>query len=127
MDTEREIILKNWRRKREAHLKSEAERKELDEISAEMEAENAIEKHMTPENFCYWLKGWFELNQTIDHRKGATPETMEMIKNHLDLVFNKVDPRYRKKESDPMEGRVIEWRPELTVEGENNPSVQLNC
>lgn len=73
---------------------------------------------MTPENFCYWLNGWFELNQTIDHRKGATPETMEMIKNHLDLVFNKVIPE---------ETRVIEWHPELTVEGENNPSIQLNC
>jgi len=42
---------------------------------------------MTPENFCYWLQGWFELNQTIDHREGATQETLEMIKRHLDLVF----------------------------------------
>ncbi len=44
---------------------------------------------MTPENFCYWLQGWFELNQTIDHRDGATKETMEMISTHLALVFEK--------------------------------------
>lgn len=42
---------------------------------------------MTPEAFCYWLQGWFELNSTIDHRKGATPETLEMIKKHLQSVF----------------------------------------
>lgn len=47
---------------------------------------------MTPENFCYWLQGWFELNQTIDHRDGATPETIDMIRDHLTLVFDKVTP-----------------------------------
>lgn len=45
---------------------------------------------MSPENFCYWLQGWFELNTTIDHRSGATKETLEMMKSHLDLVFNNV-------------------------------------
>lgn len=47
---------------------------------------------MTPENFCYWLQGWFELNQTIDHRNGATPETLQVMQDHLALVFNKVTP-----------------------------------
>jgi hypothetical protein len=42
---------------------------------------------MTPQNFCYWLQGWFELNRTVDHRDGATPETMKMIEEHLALVF----------------------------------------
>ena len=47
---------------------------------------------MTPENFCYWLRGWFELNKTIDHREGATPETLKMIEDHLAEVFKaKVD------------------------------------
>ena len=47
---------------------------------------------MTPENFVYWLQGWFELNDTIDHREGATPETLEAIRNHLNLVLNKKTP-----------------------------------
>lgn len=48
---------------------------------------------MTSRDFCYWLQGWFELNETIDHREGATPETMAMIKNHLTLVFkHEIDP-----------------------------------
>ena len=38
--------------------------------------------------------GWYELKETIDHREGATPETMEMIKRHLDLVFkHDLDPK----------------------------------
>lgn len=48
---------------------------------------------MKSENFCYWLKGWFELNRTIDHREGATKETLEMIERHLDMVFkHEIDP-----------------------------------
>jgi hypothetical protein len=48
---------------------------------------------MTSRDFAYWLQGWFELNETIDHREGATPETMEMIKKHLSLVFiHEIDP-----------------------------------
>lgn len=42
---------------------------------------------MKASEFCYWLQGWFELNETIDHRGGAAPETLEMIKRHLGMVF----------------------------------------
>lgn len=52
---------------------------------------------MTPENFCYWLQGWFELNETIDHREGATVETIDIIKNHLALVFAHSDLQYGDK------------------------------
>lgn len=46
---------------------------------------------MTPENFCYWLQGWFELNdvQGLDKRE-ASIETVDVIKEHLALVFTKV-------------------------------------
>lgn len=47
---------------------------------------------MTPEQFCYWLQGYFELKKTIDHRDGATPETMKVIEDHLKLVLTKVTP-----------------------------------
>jgi hypothetical protein len=47
---------------------------------------------MTSEQFCYWLQGYFELKQTIDHRDGATPETMKVIEEHLQTVFEKVTP-----------------------------------
>lgn len=38
---------------------------------------------MTPENFCYWLQGMFELCDP----KQLTPEQMKMIKDHLGYVF----------------------------------------
>lgn len=43
---------------------------------------------MTPENFCYWLKGWFELNDSQGFDKFAPSiECVDTIKAHLDLVF----------------------------------------
>lgn len=41
---------------------------------------------MTPEIFCYWLQGLFELTdiQTLDARQVA------LIREHLNLVFGKV-------------------------------------
>lgn len=49
---------------------------------------------MNYETFCYWLQGWFELNKTIDHREGASKETLKVIEDHLALVFSKVTPIY---------------------------------
>lgn len=43
---------------------------------------------MTPENFCYWLQGLFEVGKP----KVLTEEQVEEIRNHLALVFHKVTP-----------------------------------
>lgn len=47
---------------------------------------------MTPEQFCYWLRGFSELNP-----EGATPspEQWRVIENHLTLVFKKETPDLR--------------------------------
>jgi len=50
---------------------------------------------MSSRDFCYWLQGWFELNATIDHRAGASAETLDVIRNHLSLVFiHEIDPQH---------------------------------
>ncbi|MDX1471902.1 MAG: hypothetical protein R3213_10430 [Flavobacteriaceae bacterium] len=41
---------------------------------------------MSPESFCYWLNGLFELSDVQE----LTPKQVEIIKEHLALVFNKV-------------------------------------
>ena len=43
---------------------------------------------MTPRDFCYWLQGFFEINNpmTID------PIELDIIKDHLKLVFRKETP-----------------------------------
>lgn len=43
---------------------------------------------MTPENFVYWLQGVFELTTT----KQLSETQTQIIKDHLQLVFNKVTP-----------------------------------
>lgn len=50
---------------------------------------------MSPESFCYWLNGYFEINSASDSKdapKSLTPTQVVQIKNHLDLVFNKITP-----------------------------------
>ena len=39
-----------------------------------------------PQSFCYWLQGFFELQEP----EAITSEQLEIIKSHLDLVFEKV-------------------------------------
>lgn len=42
---------------------------------------------MTPENFCFWLQGYFEIDGT---EEGLNKTQAEVIREHLQLVFNKV-------------------------------------
>jgi hypothetical protein len=46
---------------------------------------------MTPEQFVYWLHGYFELTEPIDNsgQFSLTPEQVTIIKQHLDKVFNR--------------------------------------
>jgi hypothetical protein len=44
---------------------------------------------MTPENFCYWLNGFFELT---GQDKELFPRQYDIIRDHLSLVFNKLTP-----------------------------------
>lgn len=45
------------------------------------------------ENFCYWLQGFFELSGTTGPGF-LTDEQIQMIKNHLALVFkHDIDPK----------------------------------
>lgn len=43
---------------------------------------------MTPEQFTYWLKGFFEISNSEE----LTPTQVLIVKDHLNLVFNKVTP-----------------------------------
>jgi len=45
---------------------------------------------MTPENFAYWLQGFFEISES-NH---LSEKQVLMIKNHLNLVFyHSIDPK----------------------------------
>lgn len=40
---------------------------------------------MNDRDFCYWLRGFMEMNPELE---SINKEQIEMIKKHLDLVFN---------------------------------------
>lgn len=49
---------------------------------------------MTPENFCYWLKGIFEIqeagiNESQEVQRKLTEAQVRMISQHLNYVFHK--------------------------------------
>lgn len=47
---------------------------------------------MTSREFCYWLQGFFEMGGPV---VSLNPTQIQMIKNHLDLVFvHEIDPSY---------------------------------
>lgn len=43
---------------------------------------------MSPENFAYWLQGYFEISKSEE----LTKEQVQEIKDHLKLVFLKLTP-----------------------------------
>lgn len=43
---------------------------------------------MTPEEFCRWLKGYVEISGSTT----ISPQQWLVIKDHLNLVYNKVTP-----------------------------------
>jgi hypothetical protein len=45
---------------------------------------------MSPEQFTYWLKGYFEISENRENH--LSPNQVQIIRDHLDLVFNKVTP-----------------------------------
>jgi hypothetical protein len=45
---------------------------------------------MTNEQFCFWLQGFIE----IGNPEALTKEQVQIIKDHLQLVFTKVTPSY---------------------------------
>ena len=43
---------------------------------------------MKPDHFCYWLRGYLELN--INKEDGLTPEQLKLVSDHLTLVLKEV-------------------------------------
>lgn len=110
---------------------------------------------MSPENFVYWLQGFFELKKTIDCREGVTPETLKVIEDHLALVLEKKTPNNKRElvdgdvdlvnEDDPIEfvykPKIFDWNPkccttipdatgisvDIKDDGEMVMSPQQNC
>lgn len=66
---------------------------------------------MSPENFCYWLQGFFEITGKVDT---LTPDQIKMVQDHLGYVFNvpKPQPSYEPSVFKPLKQ---EWKLPLDV------------
>lgn len=55
--------------------------------------EEDLPREMTHEQFCYWLRGFFELNSTETELRMPTKEQWAMIGEHLELTMIKTIPQ----------------------------------
>lgn len=62
---------------------------------------------MTPENFIYWLNGFFELSPA---NQGLSAEQVQVIKNHLSLAFKKVTPEVKIPQYSPPYQPTFDWQ-----------------
>lgn len=46
---------------------------------------------MNADNFCFWLQGFFEMNPEVQE---LNKDQTKMLREHLQLVFNKVTSEY---------------------------------
>ena len=75
---------------------------------------------MTPDQFCYWLRGYFELSG----EKALTPQQVDMIKKHLDLLY--IDITDKCPDLGPLNSFGIE-EPEETKCAEDNTGTKMFC
>lgn len=55
---------------------------------------------MSPINFCYWLQGFFEINEKNNQLTILNESSIKTIKDHLQLVFKTTNCNYIAKEVD---------------------------
>jgi len=58
-------------------------------IEGVLQNHQCLKIKMTTEQFAYWLQGYVEITNSE-----PTKEQWKIIKDHLQLVFNKVTPNY---------------------------------
>lgn len=45
---------------------------------------------MSPENFCYWLQGYFEIAESGEQLESLDEDQIQVIQEHLALVLHRV-------------------------------------
>jgi len=84
------------------------------------------EERMTPEQFVYWLQGFFELK---DNNGGINAKQVQIIEDHLSIVFNKVTPNRKPDVPTPAgpidSGFSDEWKKIMKDWEKNNKTAPL--
>lgn len=73
---------------------------------------------MTPQNFCYWAQGFFELSNADK----LTAEQIKIIRNHMNLVKTcmKTKPKVKDKDNTDLSFDLpeLDMFPQTTPDGE---------
>ena len=74
---------------------------------------------MSPESFTYWLAGYFEISDS----NNLSPQQVQIIRDHLALVFEKVTPDRNIELHDGNNKPSVDWGELRRVlnEGRKNP------
>lgn len=85
---------------------------------------------MSPENFCYWLRGYLELNS--EDNPGLSPHQLRKVSQHLSLVLKEVpkwegevDEKFKSIYSTVTPGASVPLTPNPTNTVEINPGEGL--
>lgn len=78
---------------------------------------------MTPEQFCYWLQGLFELRENSDAPLSA--RQTQVVQDHLQLVFQKVTPTRPAEEAPKRVRRITQGNLEFLESGPELPQGPL--
>ncbi len=68
-------------------------------------------KMMTPEQFVYWMKGYVEISNNSD---GIGSQEWQIIKDHLNQVFDKRTPDYSQNPNYLQPSGTIQTNPGTT-------------
>lgn len=62
---------------------------------------------MEAKDFCYWLQGYLEMSSV----KTLNEQELQILRDHLKLVFEKVTPTYTQQISQGIAGQIIQATP----------------
>ena len=78
---------------------------------------------MNPRDFCYWLRGYMELTDASIGEKIFNQDQWNMIKEHLNKVFNQTDYR----NIDNKTKRLCGYNPQDSISGGHDSDYLVFC
>jgi len=82
---------------------------------------------MTSRDFCYWLQGWFEIDEA-GRREDFTKEQLTVIKKHLALVFkHEIDPSMGNALHQQLLNEIHSDMPDHMKPGKPGGDIHIRC
>lgn len=81
---------------------------------------------MNSRDFCYWLQGFFEINELNNTSNELNDKQVKCIKNHLSMVFaHEIDPSFGDKDHQELLN-ILHADPDKAVNIHTDPDSSVN-